>query len=382
MVQLNNLALAGFLGSAAALAVPVASPVPTAPATLAKRDSCTFSGSDGAASASKSKSDCSTIIISAVTVPAGEELNLKDLEDDTTVIFEGTTTWEYDEWDGPLLYISGTGITVTGADGHWLDGNGAEWWDGEGSNGGVTKPKFFYAHDLIDSTITGLNIKNTPEQSVSINGAENLSIVDMTIDNSDGDTDELGHNTDAFDISSSTGVYISGATVYNQDDCVAINSGTDISFTGGYCSGGHGLSIGSVGGRSDNDVENVYFSNCTVTNSENGVRIKTVYDATGTVSNITYSDITLSEISDYGIVIEQDYENGSPTGTPTDGISISDVTLDGISGSIESDAVNIYILCGSDSCTDWTWSDITISGGEDSDDCENVPDGATCSTSS
>lgn len=47
-----------------------------------------------------------------------------------------------------------------------------------------------------------------------------------------------------------------------------------------------------------------------VTDSTNGVRIKTVYDATGSVSGVTYSDITLSGITDYGIVIEQDYENG------------------------------------------------------------------------
>lgn len=57
----------------------------------------------------------------------------------------------------------------------------------------------------------------------------------------------LGHNTDAFDVSSSTSLTITGATVYNNDDCLAVNSGSDIHFTGGYCSGGHGLSI--VSGR-------------------------------------------------------------------------------------------------------------------------------------
>ena len=92
----------------------------------------------------------------------------------------------------------------------------------------------------------------------------------MTLDNSAGDAE--GHNTDGFDIGSSNGVTISGAKVYNQDDCVAINSGTDITFTGGLCSGGHGLSIGSVGGRSDNTVSGVTFSSSTVQNSANGIR--------------------------------------------------------------------------------------------------------------
>lgn len=97
------------------------------------------------------------------------------------VIFEGQTTWGYEEWAGPLLQISGTGITVKGASGAYLNPDGARWWDGKGSNGGKTKPKFFYAHDLTDSTITDLYIYNTPVQAVSINGCDGLTITDMTI---------------------------------------------------------------------------------------------------------------------------------------------------------------------------------------------------------
>lgn len=57
------------------------------------------------------------------------------------VIFEGTTSFGYKEWEGPLISVSGTKITVKGESGHVIDGNGAKWWDGEGSNGGKTKPK-------------------------------------------------------------------------------------------------------------------------------------------------------------------------------------------------------------------------------------------------
>ena len=151
-----------------------------------------------------------------------------------------------------------------------------------------------------------------------------------------------------------------------------------ITFTNGYCDGGHGLSIGSVGGRSDNTVEDVTISNSKVVNSQNGVRIKTVYDATGTVSNVKFQDITLSGITKYGLIVEQDYENGSPTGTPTNGIKVSDITFEKVTGTVESDATDIYILCGSGSCTDWTWSGVSITGGKTSSKCENVPTGASC----
>ena len=66
---------------------------------------------------------------------------------------------------------------------------------------------------------------NTPVQALSVNGCENLNITGMTIDNSAGDT-QGGHNTDGFDIGESSGVIIKGAKVFNQDDCVAVNSGT------------------------------------------------------------------------------------------------------------------------------------------------------------
>ncbi|KAI1764311.1 glycoside hydrolase family 28 protein [Hypoxylon sp. FL1150] len=336
--------------------------------------SCTFTSTDSLAAG---KDSCTDIVLDGITVPAGETLDLTDLADGTSVTFQGTTSFEYEEWDGPLISVSGVSITVTGASGHVIDGNGAAWWDGKGSNGGVTKPKFFAAHKLNSSTITGLNVKNTPVQAFSINDAYDLTLQDITIDDSDGDS-AGGHNTDAFDVGSSDGVRILGAVVKNQDDCLAVNSGSNIEFSGGSCSGGHGLSIGSVGGRTDNDVSNVYISSSSVSNSENGVRIKTVYDATGSVNNVTYTDITLSNITDYGIVIEQDYENGSPTGTPTTGVPITDLTLDGVTGTVADDATEIYILCGSGSCSDWTWSDVSITGGEASSECSNVPSGASC----
>lgn len=116
----------------------------------------------------------------------------------------------------------------------------------------------------------------------------------------------------------------------------------------------------------------------TISDSDNGVRIKTIYDATGSVGDVTYSNIKLSNIAKYGIVIEQDYENGSPTGTPTTDVPITGLTIDGITGSVTSNAVQVYILCGDGSCSDWTWKGVDLTGGKKSSKCENVPSGASC----
>ncbi|EOD47608.1 glycoside hydrolase family 28 protein [Neofusicoccum parvum] len=350
--------------------------VAAAPTELAERASCTFTD---AASAIKGKTSCSAIVLKGITVPAGTTLDLTGLKSGTTVEFQGTTSFGYKEWEGPLISVSGTDITVSGASGHVIDGNGAKWWDGKGSNGGKTKPKFFYAHSLKQSTIKGLNVKNTPVQGFSINSCTGLTVDSVTIDNSAGDVTNGGHNTDAFDVGSSTTVTISNANVKNQDDCLAVNSGTDITFTGGTCSGGHGLSIGSVGGRSNNVVKNVKILNSTIKNSDNGVRIKTVSGATGSVSGVTYSGITLSNIAKYGIVIEQDYENGSPTGKPTTGVPITDLTVKNVKGTVASSGTDVYILCGSGSCSNWTWSGNSVTGGKKSTKCSGIPSGSGAS---
>jgi galacturan 1,4-alpha-galacturonidase len=96
-----------------------------------------------------------------------------------------------------MIRFEGSGQSITGASGHVIDGGGPQWWDGEGSNGGKTKPKFFKAGDLISSSITGLNVLNTPVQGFSISGCTDLTVDSVTIDNSAGDADGLGHNTDA-----------------------------------------------------------------------------------------------------------------------------------------------------------------------------------------
>ncbi|KAI0431144.1 endopolygalacturonase 4 [Xylaria sp. FL1042] len=387
--------LAAILLSAAAapvLAIPAPAPAPTAAPSpeaveraIAKRaETCKFTGTAGYSSASKSKASCSTIILDALTVPGGVTLDMTDLPDETVVIFQGETTFEYEEWEGPLFAVSGTNVKVAGeaSGGSILNGNGPSYWDGEGGNGGKTKPKFFQAHDLTDSLIENLEILNPPVQVFSINGVSNLELAYITIDASAGDAGALGHNTDGFDIGASTDVLIEYATVYNQDDCIAINSGTGITFKNGYCSGGHGLSIGSVGGRDDNTVSDVSIITSTVTNSVNGIRIKATEGDTGSISNVEYDDITLSNISKYGILIEQNYDGGDlDGGTASSGIPITDLTVKNIvgTGAVSSSGYDVVITCGSGACSGWTWSNVAVTGGTTYSKCTNVPSVTKCS---
>jgi polygalacturonase len=167
MVFKAGIIAAALVAFAMGSPAPMVTPAPRADAGAVKRaGSCTFSGSAGAAAASKSQASCATIVLSNVAVPSGTTLDLSNLKDDTTVIFEGETTWGYKEWDGPLLQIKGTGIDIKGASGAVLNANGAKWWDGEGSNGGKTKPKFFYVRLVPSSHIVYLIVYANPDMTI------------------------------------------------------------------------------------------------------------------------------------------------------------------------------------------------------------------------
>jgi polygalacturonase len=279
--------------------------------------------------------------------------------------------------------ISGSNVKIVGLPGSVIDGNGQAYWDGIGANSGSTidKPKFFRLK-LSQSQISNLKVVNVPVHVFSINKCHGLTLDHITIDNSKGDVHgagggSLGHNTDAFDVGDSSDVTISNAWVHNQDDCLAVNSGSGITFSNGTCIGGHGLSIGSVGGRGNNSVRNVKILDSKIRDSENGVRIKTKAGVgKGVVAGVTYRNIQLENITKRGIVIQQDYENGGPTGKPGPDVHISEVTLSGITGHVAGGAKKVYVLCASGGCSNWRWSGISLSGGSGSS-CSGEPAGAT-----
>jgi polygalacturonase len=232
---------------------------------------------------------------------------------------------------------------------------------------------------MISGTVKNLYVQNWPVHCFEITGCDLMTVTGLTLNNTAGNaansiSDGLpaAHNSDGFDISSTTNLVLSDTTVINQDDCVAVTSGTNITVTGMTCSGGHGLSIGSVGGKSDNTVTGITFSNSKVSNSQNGCRIKTNSGTTGTVTDIVYKNIALSGITIYGIDVQQDYLNGGPTGDPTNGVIINGVIFSNVTGTATLTGTDYYILCGSGSCSDFTFTDVSITGGGIASSC-NYP---------
>ncbi|CAE7224497.1 unnamed protein product [Rhizoctonia solani] len=361
---------------AAAAALSLLSIVPALRATPVQRCTGTISSLDDVADAVK----CTTINIESFTVPAGETFSIS-APDGATINVKGDVTFGVKEWSGPLFELSGTGITCklfrleeiyltrflfpVNGNGYTFNGQGEEYWDGLGSSGS-TKP-----HPMMkiksSGTFTNLVVKNSPQQCFSIGNDASLTISKVTVDNSDGnssnsksDGQPAGHNTDGFDVSASD-VTIEDCTVSNQDDCLAINKGSNIIFKSNSCTGGHGISIGSV--DSDVTVSSIQILDNTVKDNQNGLRIKTDASATGsTVSGVTYSGNTVTGATKYGIIIDQSYP--STLGTPGTGVKLSDVTFSGTNTvSVASGAKEVEVNCGDCSGT-WDWSGLKVSGGD------------------
>jgi len=263
-----------------------------AQSATASSSSCTVTKFSNVAAA---KASCTSITLSSIVVPSNNTLDLTGLKKGTTVTFTGTTTFEYFDGNIDLIKIGGTDITITATPHAIIDGNGQSWWDGLGSNGGVAKPNHFITVSNANgaSVIKDLYIQNWPVHCFYISNSNGLNIHSITLNNTAGDAPNnrsagkpAAHNTDGFDISSSNNLTLADSWVHNQDDCVAITSGNNITVHNMFCDGSHGLSIGSVGGKSNNNVTNILFDDSVVLNSQNGVRIKSNADTTGMLHSI------------------------------------------------------------------------------------------------
>lgn len=205
--------------------------VSAAPAALQERASCTYTSY---AAIPSDVSGCSSVTLQGpFTVPANSVISLS-LATGATLTFKDTITFAKGTLTSSsfLVTVTGTNINIDGTSGT-LDGSGQSYYDGQGANGGIPKPKFFKLNN-VSGKLTGLKILNSPVHTFSINNANGFTIDGVTIDDR-GANYALGHNTDAFDVSSSTTLIIQNSHVYNNDDCLAVNSGKDIHFVNNYC---------------------------------------------------------------------------------------------------------------------------------------------------
>ncbi|KAE8038574.1 hypothetical protein FH972_011071 [Carpinus fangiana] len=155
-----------------------------------------------------------------------------------------------------------------------------------------------------------------------------------------------GHspNTDGIHVTETQNIHIQNCTIRTGDDCISIVGGSkNVEATDITCGPGHGISIGSLGaGGSFDYVSNVMVNRAILTETTNGLRIKTWQGGSGYAKNITFQNVEMHNVRN-PIIINQFYcDKKEPScSEQASAVEISNIVYKNITGiSVSEEAIN------------------------------------------
>jgi polygalacturonase len=228
---------------------------------------------------------------------------------------------------GPFTpFIGGKELTDSAIVGKGtIDGSGEKWWipaeEARRKVSGYTlpRPNLIVLNRCKNLRLSGIRLINSPKFHFVPTDCEDVLVEDVTIL-----APERAANTDGIDPSNCRNVTITRCTIDTGDDNIAIKSGKKVEGREFACENilvtdcvflhGHGVSIGAevVGG-----VRGLVVKNCRFEGTENGIRIKSRRDRGGVVQDITYSNLTMTNVYP-AISIAGYYQSSSQTLFPKD----------------------------------------------------------------
>ncbi|KAJ3814234.1 pectin lyase-like protein [Lentinula lateritia] len=289
-------------------------------------------------------------------VPAGSYLLA------STVTFDGAENWNlHIAGDIYLPFnpdLTGTMLTFENCENILLNGPGAIYGNGYRyrPDGDLTlypnRPRLIRFQTCNNCEITEVYLYDAPMFHVTIIGdnvAHDMAIIASHIGETDG-----------FDMSGNNN-YVHDVSVENGDECVTVKTPTN-----GFvaeritCKWTAGCNIGSFGsGATGVDVQNVYYSDVTISNSDAGVMIKSYPNCQGTVKNITYTGFTLVSLSPQNLHDFLKYIQGGTDDTGT--LEVSDVTFDNFVGTGTPTRPAVLLDCNKATpCEDIIFTDISL----------------------
>jgi len=204
-----------------------------------------------------------------------------------------------------VAFVNGNDLTnliITGKG--TIYGAGARWWvpaeEARRKTPGYTlpRPRLVVLTRCKNVRIEGVTLANSPSFHLVPVECEDVIIKNVTIV-----APAHSPNTDGIDPSMSRRVSICNCRIDVGDDNIAIKSGRplpgrafaceDITVTDCVFLHGHGMSIGS---ETAGGVRNLTVRHCTFQDTANGIRIKSPRGRGGAVENLSYSDITMTNV--------------------------------------------------------------------------------------
>ncbi|OMP10233.1 Glycoside hydrolase, family 28 [Corchorus olitorius] len=250
-------------------------------------------------------------------------------------------------------------FTMSG--GGTFDGNGAAAWGKKCAQNKYCAelPINLRFNSLTNAMIQDITTKDSKQFTVNVIGCKNITFLRFTVSNP-----ENSLNTDGIHIGRSNGVNITNSNIKTGDDCVSLGDGSqNVIVHGITCGPGHGISIGSLGKfQNEEPVSGIRISNCTLTNTQNGVRIKS-WPASypGSATDMHFENIVMNNVGN-PILIDQQYcpWNQCNLKMPSK-IKLSKISFKNIKGT-SSNQHAVKLICSSGfPCQDVELADIDIS---------------------
>lgn len=217
------------------------------------------------------------------------------------------------------------------------------------------KPTALRFYGSYNVTVTGITIQNSQQCHLKFDNCAGVTVHDMNV-TSPADSP----NTDGIHLQNSQQVNIHHTDIACGDDCVSIQTGcSNVYIHNINCGPGHGISIGSLG--KDNTkacVSNVTVRDVQMQNTMTGVRIKTWPGGSGSVQNIMFSNIVMTEVQ-LPIMIDQFYCDKRACKNQSDAVSVSGVTYERIRGTYT--VKPVHLACSDEfPCTDITFTSVQL----------------------
>ncbi|KAB2023003.1 hypothetical protein ES319_D07G252200v1 [Gossypium barbadense] len=191
-----------------------------------------------------------------------------------------------------------------------------------------TKPTALRFYGSNGVTVSGITIQNSPQTHLKFDDCTGVQISNF-VASSPSDSP----NTDGIHLQNSQDVVISAATLACGDDCVSIQTGcSNVYIHDVKCGPGHGISIGGLGkDRTKACVSNITVRDVNLQSTLTGVRIKTWQGGSGSVKQVTFSDIQVSEV-ETPIMIDQFYCDKGHCSNQSSAVEVSEINYVNIRG--------------------------------------------------
>jgi polygalacturonase len=203
-------------------------------------------------------------------------------------------------------------VEVSGSGG--IDGQGSAWWTAYDANSSQARPYGMISFaGCTKVEVIGITLTNPPNTHIDFsNECNDVTVNGITINT------PVSPNTDGIDMSAENAL-IENSSIADGDDNIAIGgtsgqASSNVTITNDTFGIGHGCSIGSY---TEAGINGLTVSNCSFNGTTAGIRLKSERGRGGLVENLIYTNITMTNV-EYPININSYYNDGSVPSTPTD----------------------------------------------------------------